>query len=92
MHTPQGDALAWLTVFRTAVDAAEFSHALEGLARKRYGVTGGQKTAATLTFTAAGRTVKVWGGEVGGKPAVLYVDVPSGVTTDLFDLAKVRLN
>jgi len=92
VKAPQGDALAWLTVFRTAVDAAEFSHALEALARKRYGVAGGQKTAAALTFTAAGRTVKVWGGEVNGKPAVLYVDVPAGVTTDLFELGKVRLN
>jgi hypothetical protein len=92
IKTPQGDALAWLTVFRTAVDAAEFSHALESLAHKRYGVAEGTKTGTTLTFTAKGRTVKVWGGEVGGKPAVLYVDVPAGVSTDLFDLAKVRLN
>ena len=92
VHTAAGDALAWLTLFRTAVDAAEFAHALEAMAHKRYGVAGGQKTAAALTFTAAGRTVKVWGGDVGGKPAVLYVDVPAGVSSDLFDLAKVRLN
>ena len=92
VHTPQGDALAWLTVFRTAVDAGEFSHALEGLATKRYGVAAGQKTASTFSFTANGRTVKVWGGEVAGKPAVLYMDVPSAVTADLFDMGKVRLN
>ena len=92
VKTPQGAALAWLTVFRTAVDAAEFSHALEGLAAKRYRGAVGTKSGGATTFTGGGRVVKVWGGEVGGKPAVLYVDAPRGVGAELFDLGKVRLN
>ncbi len=28
---------------------------------------------------------------VGGKPAVLYTDVPAGASTRIFDLAKVKL-
>jgi len=92
VQTEKGVALGWLTLFRTAVDAAEFSHALELLAAKRYKGASAQKTGPATTLTAAGRVVRIWGGEVGGKPAVLYVDVPTGVSTNLFDLAKVRLN
>jgi hypothetical protein len=33
----------------------------------------------------------LWGGTVGGRAAVLYVDVPAGVRTDVVDIAGVEL-
>lgn len=80
VHTPQGEGIAWVTAFRSAVDAAEFAEAMKQIGAARY--RGG----------AGGRTVSVSGGEVGGHSVVLYVDVPAGARTDLFDLAKVKLN
>ena len=92
VRTPQGEGIAWLTVFETTVDAGEFAHSMETLASKRYPGATGRRSGTTTTFTGAGRTVTVWGGEVGGRAAVLYVDVPPGARTDIFDLSKVRLN
>jgi hypothetical protein len=92
LDTPKGDGIAWLTVWDSPVDAAEFGDALPLMIAKRYpdararGGEGGVKRFASPT-----RDQLVWGGEVQGRPAVLYVDVPSGVSTDVIDLAKVRL-
>jgi hypothetical protein len=91
VHTPQGDAFAWLMLFETPVDAVEFATAMQQLAATRYNTTG-TKTPTGMTFSAAGRSVMVWGGQVGGHPAVLYVDAPAGVATNIFDLGRVRVN
>ncbi len=92
LRMPEGDGLAWLTVFDTPVDAAEFAQALQDLAAKRYPGAVARKSGMTTRFEAAKRTIAVWGGEVGGHAAVLYIDVPAGARTDLFDLSKVHLN
>ncbi len=91
VHTPQGDAFAWLMLFETPVDAVEFATAMQHLAATRYNATG-TKIPTGMTFSTSGRSVMVWGGAVAGHPAVLYVDVPAGVATNLFDLGKVRVN
>ncbi|HUF29088.1 MAG TPA: hypothetical protein VMM77_00390, partial [Gemmatimonadaceae bacterium] len=43
------------------------------------------------SFTGEGRALRRWGGEVAGRAAVLYVDMPEGERTDLVDLGAVRL-
>jgi hypothetical protein len=92
VKTAQGEGLAWLMLFRSAVDAAEFAQAMEGFAQVRYPNAKTTKSGVTTTMTAAGRTVTIWGGTVAGHAAVLFQDVPSGAPASLFDLAKVRLD
>jgi len=92
VKTPQGAGIAWLMLFRSAVDAAEFAQAMQSLAQLRYPGVAARRTGATTTLNANGRTVTIWGGEVAGHSAVLYQDAPAGVSGPLFDLAKVRLN
>jgi hypothetical protein len=92
LKTPQGDGLAWLTVFQTPVDAVEFAQAMQDVVTKRYPAAMGHKTASGMRFEGAGRTVLIWGGTVAGRSAVLYLDMPAGARTDVIDLSKVKLN
>jgi hypothetical protein len=91
VKTAQGDGLAWLMLFRSAVDAAEFAQAMQAFAQVRYPNAKATKSGVTTTLSAGGRTVTIWGGEVAGRPAVVFQDVPSGASGSLFDVSKVRL-
>ena len=92
LRTPRGDGIAWLTVWDTPVDAAEFADAMQRMITHRFdrGRTGTSPAGARLVHTQ-GRTLALWGGEVGDRAAVLYVDVPEGVAPDAIDVTKVRL-
>ena len=92
VKTPQGEGLAWIMLFHSAVDAGEFAQAMRSLAELRYPMASARTSGVTTTVSANGRTVTIWGGEVGGHSAVLYEDLPAGAPTQLFDLSKVRLN
>jgi hypothetical protein len=90
LQTPRGEGLAWVSVWDAAVDAIEFAQGLESVIAKRYGAVqprGGASSAKI--FTARGRSMSVWGGEISGRPAVIYVDVPEGVPTDIFQADQI---
>ena len=107
VDTPQGQALVWLTVWDSAVDAGEFDDLLGQVIAKRAGSSASGMTGARLqaeargvagggarsgrTVTARGRSYALTTGEVQGHPVVVYVDVPAGVPTALLDLRDVRL-
>jgi hypothetical protein len=77
-----GEALVWLTVWDSAVDAAEFNDLLGRAPAQRPGATQGG---------SSGRSVTVSAGEVDGRPVVLYVDAPAGAPPPAVDLDAVRL-
>jgi len=52
---------------------------------------GGAGDRRARTVTAGGRSYALTTGEVQGRPVVLYVDVPAGAPTALFELRDVRL-
>ncbi|HMN09733.1 MAG TPA: hypothetical protein PKC83_13210 [Gemmatimonadaceae bacterium] len=88
----KGDGLAWVTVWDTSVDAAEFFDLLDTAILKRFGaVKPTSATETTRVYSAGGRTIAVTASDIGGRPVVLYVDVPSGATADVLDLKKVAL-
>ena len=92
IHTPNGNALVWVTVWDSAIDAAEFVDALGQATQQRY-----RAPAPTIggngirTYTGRGRTVVVTPREIGGKNVVLVVDVPQGVSPNLVDLNRVTI-
>ena len=90
-RTAAGDGVAWLTVWDTPVDAGEFYDVAGEALERRYGVKAAASGATRRAFPARGRSVSLSTHEVGGRPAVLYVDVPAGAPTDLIDLARVTL-
>jgi len=87
-----GDGIAWLTAWDSKIDAGEFYDLVDTSILKRFR-NAKPKAAddASRTYEAAGRTIRLTSGEVGGRPVVLYVDVPAGAPSDVIDLSKVTL-
>lgn len=91
--TPQGDGLVWATVWDTSVDAAEFFDLLDTAILKRFGnVTPAVASGERRTYAANGRSITVSAVELGGRPGVLYVDVPAGTRAPVIDPSKIVLN
>jgi hypothetical protein len=92
IETPRGDAIAWVTVWDNSIDAAEFFDLLDVSMIKRHGgriTPSGSGT--TRTYGASGRRILLQISDINGRPVVLYVDAPAGVSPRLLDLSKVRL-
>jgi hypothetical protein len=92
IETPRGDAIAWVTVWDTSIDAAEFFDLLDASMIKRHGgriVPGGSVT--TRSYGASGRRIFLQISDINGRPVILYVDAPAGVSPRLLDLSKVTL-
>lgn len=87
-----GEGLAWVSVWDTSVDAAEFFDLMDTAILKRFGnVKPSQASENTRVYSARGRSIAVTAGDVDGRPVVLYVDVPAGASTNVIDLRKVTL-
>jgi hypothetical protein len=92
LRTPRGDGIAWLTIWDSALDAAEFGRAMEAMVARRFDEPAAQSgPGGARRYSTAGRSLSLWGGEVAGRPAFLFVDVPEGTPTGVIDLARVRL-
>ena len=90
--TKEGEGIAWLSVWDSAEDAGEFvDGVVRGIAR-RFGTPEPRYPSSGIReYTARGRTLRLTIGDVGGRPVVLYVDVPEGANLVPLDLARVRL-
>ena len=90
--TPRGDGLAWLSVWDSTVDSGEFFDAVDAAIRNRFAGAAPSASGSTArTYTSGGRTISVTAGEAGGRPVVLYVDVPAGTPATVLDLSRVTL-
>jgi hypothetical protein len=92
VNTSQGAGLTWLTVWDSAIDAAQFRDLMEQTIENRFKTAhGAGGSGITRKFAAKGRAIELSAITVQGKPAVLFTDVPAGATTHLIDVAKVKL-
>ena len=95
VRTPAGRSIAWVSVWDTDLDAAEFANAMGETVLQRYGgVPAADSTAqggSVRRYTGQGRTVEVRTRQTGGRTTVLYVDVPAGQPTNVIDFAQVRV-
>ena len=85
--TPSGEGIAWVTVWDTALDAAEFHDLARQAAARRYG----GRVATGESVTAGGRTISVTATEIAGRPAVVWLDVPQGASATV-DVGQVTLD
>jgi hypothetical protein len=92
VRTPAGHGIAWVTVWDTAVDAAEFAGALAESVLHRYGGIPVGPPSGVRSFTGSGRSIQISPAERGGKTLVLYTDVPAGQGLDVIDLNRVVLS
>jgi hypothetical protein len=91
IRTSAGDGIVWLTIWDSPVDAAEFGDDVGQTVTKRFPNATARQTAVGKSYAIRGRTITVWGGQVAGRPAVLYTDLPDAVTPNIIDLKKVTL-
>lgn len=89
-RTPRGNALAWVTVWVSAMDAAEFVDATGQAVGRRYRTSAPTVAAnGVRTYTGSNRTVVITPREIGGRNVVTYVDVPNGASPSLIDAARI---
>jgi hypothetical protein len=90
--TKGGDGIAWVTVWDSRIDAGEFFDVVDTSILKRFrNAKPRAASSEARTYDVGGRTIQVTTTEVGGRPVVMYVDVPVGAPTDAIDLTKVTL-
>ena len=88
----RSDGTAWLTVWDTSVDAAEFFDLVDTALLKRFDdIKPVQASPNRRVYSSRGRTIAVTAVEIQGRPCVLYVDVPAGTSIDVIDVKKVKL-
>ncbi len=90
VKTPGGNAFVWATVWHTPTQAAAFMSAMDAVMQMRFDakptVTGERRR-----FETPKRTIELNVRDVQGRPVVLYVDVPTGESTNIVDFAKVKV-
>jgi len=90
--TPQGQGIAWVTVWDSQADASEFFDLLGKVVAKRYGAASDSTAGAVVrNYSAGGRALQTSTTEISGRPVVLYVDVPAGASTAVIDINAVGL-
>jgi len=90
--TPQGQGIAWVTVWDSQADASEFFDLLGKVVAKRYGAASDSTVGAVVrNYSAGGRALQTSTTEISGRPVVLYVDVPAGASTAVIDINAVGL-
>jgi hypothetical protein len=92
-QTSRGDALAWASVWDTTIDAVEFYDILDTALLKRFeNLKPVHASQTRRVYSAGNRTLAVSMADVGGRPVVLFVDVPAGVNPDVLDVKKIALD
>ncbi len=92
VNTPRGEGVVLLTVWDSSVDAGEFYDIAGRGIEKRFNtkaVTSADKL--SKVYSANGRTLQLATAEIGGRPVVVYVDVPAGASTSIVQTGQVRL-
>jgi hypothetical protein len=92
VRTRGGRGIVWVTVWDSAVDAAEFVDVLGEAIGRRYN-TGAPALSANgvRTYSGARRTVVITPRDISGRNVVMYVDVPAGASPAIVDPARISI-
>jgi hypothetical protein len=92
VNTPQGPGIAWLTVWDSSVEAAEFFDLAGQAIEKRFAVKAATSAnTSDKSYSSRDRSLRLTAAEVQGRPVVIYVDVPKGANTSIIQTGQVRL-
>lgn len=89
-NTGTGQGLVWVTVWDSAVEAGEFYDIANQALEKRFN-TRATSGKLSKTYSPAGRSVQLSTTEIAGRPAVIFVDVPAGASTNVLNIAGITL-
>ena len=91
-NTPQGEGIAWVTVWDSQADASEFFDLLGKVMKRRYNADPDSGAGSVVrNYAGAGRTVQTSTAEISGRPVVLFVDVPTGVNPAVIDINQIAI-
>ena len=90
IDTPRGDAFAWVTVWDSPVEAAEFTEVLDRAIGRRFDGERMREVGGGKRYEVNDREVSWWGGDVGGRAVVIYTDAAAG-TGELIAPGRVKL-
>jgi hypothetical protein len=91
VRTDEGRGIVWVTVWETAVDAAEFVDAIGQGIMRRYSAGAPRVARGVRTYTGSGRTVVVTPMERDGRNVVMYVDVPEGASSSVLNPTRITI-
>ena len=92
MNTPQGPGIVWLTVWDSSVEAGEFYDLAGQAIEKRFSTKAAAGSPNLVKrYLAAGRSLQLTTTEIGGRPIVIYEDLPSGANPNIVNPATVKL-
>jgi hypothetical protein len=88
----RGEALAWLSIWDSSVNAAEFRDVFDAALLRRFkNIQPGKPDGMTRMYTVGDRVLALIALEVQGRPGIVYVDAPKGTPINLIDVSRVRL-
>ena len=90
-NTVGGQGLAWVTIWDSAVEAGEFYDIADQAIQKRFSAKATAAGKFAKSYAAEGRSVQLSTTEIGGRPAVIFVDGPQGSPTNVLRLDQVTL-
>ena len=90
-NTAGGEGLAWVTVWDSAVEAGEFYDIADQAIQKRFSAKSVASGKLTKSYSTSTRSVQLSTTEIGGRPAVIFVDVPKGASTNVLNLGQITL-
>lgn len=92
VRTPRGDGIVWVSIWDSTIEAADFGSAMRrAIDRRFYEPASRRLPDGSTAFETETRSLRLWGGTISGRAAVMYVDVPKGVGTEGVDVARVML-
>lgn len=92
VQTAGGTGIVWLTVWDSALDAAEFRDRMERMVERRFDAarsSGGD--GAARSWSLRGRRLTLEQAEIAGRAVVIWEDMPSAVRAEVLNRAAVKL-
>ncbi len=92
VNTRAGNGIAWLTVWDSSVEAAEFRDLMERMVERRFRTaTSSGGSGESRRWTAAGRRLSLTTATIAGRPVVIWEDLPAAVAGSVLDVGAVVL-
>jgi hypothetical protein len=91
VNTPQGPGIVWLTVWDSSVEAGEFYDLAGQAIEKRFSTKATAASGPIKKYSTNGRSLQLSTVEIGGRPVVIYEDLPAGANLNVVDPGRVKL-
>ena len=91
LQGPGGRGIVWVSVWDSALEAAEFSDALTRATARRTGAPERSVGTGGATFAAKGRTVSILPRSVGDRAVIVYSDLPDAMNAGVIDAGAIGI-